>query len=200
MGFQVSVVNVRLEYQHGGELKAQVSVEVFKAVWAQVCSEGHYKLYPWTVKVEAESVFFPSRLRHILKGYADPDSVEAQGVYLTSGQSRLQGPIEVFSRAAVQVLVSGWHRCTDNFYMSCHGPCWWGEDLFIDRCLSQVFHATQRNEGLLLGDAQRSALRDWTYCQDHSRVAFYPFKTADSYKQCLSSARSEEGDEEFYFK
>jgi len=183
-GFEVSVVNVDLDCQRGGEMQTQLNVHIFEVVWQKVISDGRFRLHSWTVKVEADTVFFPTRLRSVLSWYTDPD-LEPRGVYLNNCQFGLLGPIEVFSRTTVEVLGMGWQDCRKYFRMACSGPCWWSEDLFIDQCLSQVLHVKRESEYSLLSAEKCSPPEGWMSCEDHSKVAFHPFKDPESYQSCL---------------
>lgn len=182
LGFKISVVNISLQCERGGEFQSLLNLEVFRAVWARVVGDGQFEAHEWTVKVDADTVFFPQRLRQVLQEHhAGP------GVYLNNCKFGMHGPLEVLSRAAVQALGEGWDRCDAHFREVCLGPCWWGEDLFVDQCLSEVLGVRREYEGRLLSDDHCEPPQDWASCKDRSKVAFHPFKTADSYRRCLES-------------
>mmetsp|Transcript_79308 Transcript_79308/g.245960 ORF Transcript_79308/g.245960 Transcript_79308/m.245960 type:complete len:122 (+) Transcript_79308:3-368(+) len=109
-------------------------------------------------------------------------------MYFNNCRFGMHGPIEVFSRNAVQALGAGWHHCRNYFHMACSGPCWWSEDLFIDQCLSQVLYVKRETERDLLSETRCSPPKDWRSCKDGSKVAFHPFKDGRQYKECLDNA------------
>jgi len=181
-------------------LRTQMNVDLFEAVWARVVSDGRFKFHAWTVKVDADTVFLPYRLREVLSDYSDVDTHEKDGMYFNNCRFGLHGPLEVFSRAAVQALGAGWHHCREYFHMACSGPCWWSEDLFIDQCLSQVLYIKRESQDQLLSEDRCNPPKDWRSCKDNSKVAFHPFKAEDEYMECLKSSESNDDSSSFFFK
>lgn len=173
-GLHVRTVQSSLRCETGGELRGPMNRGVFSAVWKQVLSDGRFWLYSWTVKVDPDTVFFPSRLRPMLHEYKDQLDVHQHGLYLNNCRFGLRGAIEVFSSAAVQALGDGWRRCEEHFHDLCAGDCGWGEDLFADQCLSEVLRVRREYAAGLLVDKRCEPLEGWQSCQAES-VAFHPF-------------------------
>jgi len=185
VGFGINVINMDLECERGGEFQSQLNLKVFREVWARVESDGIYRQYDWTVKVDADAVFLPSRLQHVLQNYSHAPA----SLYFTNCRFGLHGAIEVFSRFAVQALTNGWGHCEKHFAGLCAGPCWWGENLFVDQCLSEVLNVHRYLEGsLLLEDKCGLPEEGWQSCSNPGKVAFHPFKSVDEYKRCLYNA------------
>jgi len=187
-GFTVNVIDMSLDCERGGELRTELNVKIFEAVWRRVVSDGRFKHHAWTVKVDAATVFFPGRLYPILRQYSKVDSHEKTGMYLNNCRFGLHGPIEVISRNAVQALVDGWRHCRNYFHMACSGPCWWSEDLFIDQCLSQVLYVKRESSDQLLSEDKCDPPKDWRSCEDTSTAAFHPFKDEGQYAECVENA------------
>lgn len=180
-------VNSDLACRSGGEPSALANLDIFMAVWKEVAKAGQFKEHNWTVKADADTVFLPGRLRSIL-----PHHPEAkQGVYLNNCRFGMRGAIEVFSRNAVEAWISGAPACFQHFTESCVGPCGWGEDTFLDRCLQQVLKIRRDDEWRLLSDshcvADRKQVSEWVPERCRSdRVAFHPFREKESLSDCLS--------------
>jgi len=182
VGFVINVINMDLESERGGEFATQLNLKVFREVWARVASDSTYRHYDWTVKVDADTVFLPNRLQHVLRNYSHAPA----SIYFTNCRFGLHGAIEVFSRFAVQALSSGWGRCEQHYSKLCGGPCWWGEDLFIDQCLSAVLKVHRYFEAsLLLEDTCGLPEEGWRSCSHPGTVAFHPFKSINEHKRCL---------------
>jgi hypothetical protein len=142
-----------------------------------------YLEHDWTVKVDPDAVFAPARLRGILQSYKEVGN----GVYLNNCKYGLHGPVEVLSRRAVQAWSQGWPWCQSHFRERCHGDCLWGEDMFMDQCLSKVLGVTRQNDFRLLVEDHCDAPSGWQSCTDSSKAAFHPFKTLSGYQQCLQN-------------
>ena len=98
----------------------------------------------------------------------------------------MHGPIEVFSKNAVDVWMRGRQRCVEHFEKLCSGPCLWGEDMFIDQCLQKVLKVKRVNDWNLISEAHCDSA-DWPECRN-GHVTFHPFKDLVSYKKCLENA------------
>mmetsp|Transcript_127537 Transcript_127537/g.254822 ORF Transcript_127537/g.254822 Transcript_127537/m.254822 type:complete len:583 (-) Transcript_127537:215-1963(-) len=190
-GLTTQVINVSLDCEFGGERSSFLNTPIFKEVWVEVVEGSKFGNYDWTVKVDPDCVFFPDRLRTVLSnrlgaGTSNGDSSSQSGIYLSTCWFGMLGPLEVLSSEAVRILVAGWGQCETHFGKLCGGTCAWGEDLFVDQCLSDVL-GVQRDgaaAGLLAADSCGSP-RGWDACGDDSKVAFHPFRTEERYRRCL---------------
>jgi len=182
------VVDTPLKCDHGGQFGTQLNVEIFGRVWAKVIRSGTFKGYTWTVKVDIDCVFLPSRLRVVLKNHTGAD-VYKRGLYLNNCRYGLHGAIEVLSRAAVQTLGSGWHHCNQRFRRTCNGPCRWGEDLFLDQCFSDVLKVYRDYDSRLLTEDRCDPPKGWNYCRNGTQVAFHPFNSTESFRNCLKTSQ-----------
>lgn len=103
---------------------------------------------------------------------------EEASMYLNNCKWGLHGPLEVLSRRAVAAYVSGLPQCTQ---MRQHP---WGEDKFMDNCMSQL-GVVRTNQYRLLSE---------TACGEEpapcgtADVAFHPFKSIQSYFSCWGFA------------
>lgn len=189
-------VDSDLKCESGGEFNTALNLPIFLAVWEKVVQEGTFGAYAWTTKVDADSVFFPDRLRYALQKYEKEEAFQKEdslGVYLNNCQYGLHGPVEVFSRSAVKTWSEGTTRCLKHFYHLCDGDCNWGEDLFIDQCLWKVLGAKREDDWGLLVEDHCSPPENWENCKGSWHVAYHPFKTGYDWMQCFENALSVEG-------
>jgi len=176
-----NAVPISLQCKYGGEFKTALNNDIFMAVWKKVVADGRYNFHDWTVKVDADSVFIPGRLRLLLADVKE----QPRGVYLANCKLGLHGPLEVLSRMAVNVWYVGMPTCVQHFLSLCSGDCLWGEDMFIDQCLMKVLQVQRlRMFGMLIEDHCEPP-RGWRSCTNTSAVAFHPFKIEAEYGQCL---------------
>ncbi|CAK0837710.1 unnamed protein product [Prorocentrum cordatum] len=145
---QTSVLSVPLHSEEGvaGSLTAGfLNTEVFMKAWEQIGSQGKFRGCDWTVKVDPDALFFPSRMRELVtaRGYGTgarylwncPDGERAR-----NGGLALFGAVEALSRAAVEAYTSGWAACIDKLDWSVLG-----EDYYLQQCLEllQVEHVNE---------------------------------------------------------
>lgn len=186
-GVMTNGINSSLECKVGGEWGTALNLDIFMAVWRHVIFDGRFQHYDWTVKVDPDAVFLPERLRRML-----PHHIEVpEGVYLNNCKFGMHGPIEVFSRNAVNSWAAGSDKCVRHFSKLCKGTCGWGEDMFIDQCLMRVLNVRRDNEWALLledhcaPDPKHPMPWGTSVCRD-THAAFHPFKNQSAYAGCLN--------------
>jgi hypothetical protein len=184
-GVNTSIVDSDLQCEKGGEFGTALNLKIFLAVWTKVVFDGEFRFHGWTVKVDADSVFFPQRLKSLLAYQKEPLD---GGVYLNNCKYGLHGPLEVFSRRAVQAWALGSAECVRHFTRVCSGDCFWGEDLFVDQCLWKVLKIQRTDEFKQLMEDHCDAPKNWRWCKDPDYVAFHPFKTLGSWRDCFANA------------
>lgn len=181
-GVTTTVIQSDLQCGTGGEFGTALNTQIFMAVWQVVVQTLRYQKHDWTVKVDPDAVFFPVRLRGILAGYAETPA----GTYLNNCRRGMHGPLEVFSRNAVNSWWNGKDRCQQHFADLCQGDCQWGEDMFIDQCLSKVLYLKRIYDERLLIEEHCDPPPGWRGCNDPNIVALHPFKTPAEYIGCVS--------------
>lgn len=174
------VVHTDLFCPQGGKFMTVLNTPVFLKVWAKVIEDGRFRFHDWTLKVDPDAVFFPPRLRHLTKMH--PES--QQGVYLNNCHFGLHGPVEVFSRDAVLAFALGRDRCRRHFDKVCKGPCQFGEDMYMDRCLNEVLKVRREHEYSLLLEDHCDPPSGWDSCNNATVAAFHPFKNKTGYEDC----------------
>jgi hypothetical protein len=185
-GLRSGKIDSDLVCEKGGEFGTALNTDIFLALWDKVLKEGRFMLHGWTVKVDPDAVFMPNRLRSLLTRHSEGP----KGVYLNNCKLGMHGPIEVFSKNAVQALGRGKDHCVEHFIGLCSGPCNWGEDMFLDQCLSKVLNVTREFEWALLQEDHCNPPPGWEACQTPGIAAFHPFKTVAGYHDCWSNANA----------
>jgi hypothetical protein len=173
----IKVVHVDLFCPIGGQWATRMNTAVFIKLWDQVVHDGVYRSTAWTVKLDPDTVFFPNRLRDVVRTPAHRSAQEDNGMFSDNCEYKntLHGPIELLSRRAVEVYAAGHkHICT-------LPP---QEDVYMRACLLKLGVKSVQDFILL---AEQYCYYDWTSCKS-SRVAFHPFKSLQSQWDCFGTA------------
>ena len=164
----------------GGIYNTALNTRVFQQAWHSIFLDGRYKKYDWTVKIDLDAVFFASRLREALVPFtADHRAV----MILNNGQicpnySCVEGPIEVFSRAAIQRYEEHPGTCERSVNASEEGEDWYIYDCMRLLHVHPVSSAYQLSKsGLAGGD-----------CNGHHMVAIHPLKSRQDWEECARSS------------
>jgi len=112
-----------------------VNTGLFKQIWKMVAATAEVKMADWVVKVDADAVFLPHRLKGMLQGHP----LTYAGIYLEnckSVQYGFFGNLEVFSAEAFNTLVANIESCSQRIDWV-KGTKWGpiGEDLFAQMCM-----------------------------------------------------------------
>jgi hypothetical protein len=162
------------EFVHEGGWNSVANTDVFKSVWNEVKKDGRYKKYDWTVKVDADSVFFPDRLKWHLQNMNPPKKTPIY-VKNCNGGFGFYGAIEVFSREALDELF--WNGNVDNCAESVQGHS--GEDQYLKECMDMIGVGFMQNSDVLNTAGATS-------CGDPNRVCFHPFKSTWAWEGCYN--------------
>jgi hypothetical protein len=162
------------EFVHEGSWASVVNTDVFKSVWNEVKKDGRYKKYDWSVKVDADSVFFPDRLQWHLQNMHAPKKlpIYIKNTYRGFG---FYGAIEVFSREALDELF--WNGNVDKCAESVQGHS--GEDQYLKECMDMIGVGFMQNSDVLNTAGASS-------CGDPNRVCFHPFKSTWAWEGCYN--------------
>jgi len=163
----------------GGQFGTVMNTPVFRKIWNQILHNGRYVEHDWVVKVDPDTVFLASRLRHILRSPVFSDATHGNGSVLHNCGSSFHGPLEILSRRAMEALGYSMRACE-------HKP---QEDFFLSLCLDMAHaHVHIRDDLLadkwcrLQGIGQKDP--DWEDCSS-AHAAFHPFKTPEAFQQCV---------------
>jgi len=115
-----------------------VNSNMFIQTWKMIKDEGAWSKWDWTVKVDCDAVFLPSRLRD----YLGKVEVTDNGIYLENCKYvnyGFFGSLAVVSHDAAATYMANLDDCKASLnYMGSDkdtGNQPWGEDLFQQRCM-----------------------------------------------------------------
>lgn len=184
--FTTTAVKTSLEVKFGGDSYTALNSWIFIAVWKKVIDEKWHEQHQWIVKVDADAVFFPDRLRPIVAAHGSAG-------YINNCKYGLHGPIEVLSASTMEVLAADYAASFDG---QSPKECVekldfgeWGEDFFLSRCMWQIHKITKETDETLMCEAHCDCA-DWYWCDRPDMVTFHPFKRPDMYKQCMANSRA----------
>jgi len=179
------LVDSDLKCQYGGDSQSALNAWIFIAVWKAVIDDNTYESYDWTVKVDPDAVFLVDRLKYVLASHAG-------AAYVNNCGYGMHGPIEVLGRAAVRALAQDYqasqdgkapHRCVaeQNFGQ-------WGEDMFLDQCLSKIYGLQAPLEPRLMCEDHCDCPQYYWCSPDNYAASYHPFKTVAAYANCMANA------------
>merc|ERR1712113_344945 len=136
-----------------------INTSLYQQVWKAISQEGKYRDYAWTIKADADAVFFPSRLvpriKLIPRATTGSFLVNCKGV-----DYGFFGSLEVFSEVAFSTLLVNMDKCNKTLPWTLgikngkYGPM--GADVFASyapvqkaRRLVDVLQGIQRSRGAL---------------------------------------------------
>mmetsp|Transcript_4593 Transcript_4593/g.12813 ORF Transcript_4593/g.12813 Transcript_4593/m.12813 type:complete len:340 (+) Transcript_4593:67-1086(+) len=152
---------------------------IFIKAWNHIVKVRRYFHYDWTVKVDPDSVFFPSRLKYILGARVGDGKV--MFLHNVNNFPSMLGPIEVISRGGLYRYMFRHKECTEQLKGWIAST---GEDDFMARCFGQVLKISSQLETDLLHNANNAV----DQCGG-TQVVFHAFKTPDMMTQCYQHAR-----------
>jgi len=154
-----------------------VNTDVFAKIWREVADDGRYLRFDWTVKADADCVFFPDRLRShlaVLKPPADaPLYVKNNAMDPGLGNNGFLGAIEVFSQAAVLKYSDNAEGCLKTLGTNA------GEDGFMKGCMDALGVEFIWDKEMMFPDHAAGA------CMQKKRAAFHPLKDPKEWQHCV---------------
>jgi len=165
-----------LSAKFGGIYMTRLNSEVFIRLWEAAFREDLLWEADWTAKLDADTVFIPSRLRIQLATANANDAV-----FLNNCKYGNHGPVEVISRAGMATFSVGMSTCKDR--LNKEFPLY-GEDVFERHCL----------RSLAVRQVDDYALLSEDHCDENpspcvsGKAAFHPFKNTSGHFQCLKEA------------
>lgn len=154
------------------------NIDSFTHAWDLVRKDGRWKRHDWVVKVDADAVFFPERLRWHIGSLRTP---QGAAVYLRNNffKFHFMGAIEVLTREAMALYFERVEEC--NTHVGKQG----GEDYWMQSCLEGLGVNYQTDYDLLRDKyaAQDGCYSDWV-------VAFHFYKSANDWQSCHTQAQN----------
>merc|ERR1740116_6379 len=182
------------------DTQSWVNTGMFVRVWKKVQDAGHYRNHNWVIKVDADAVFFPSKLGSVLQDVRVPE----EGLYMENCKFvdwGYFGNLEVFSKQAFQTLLDSVDTCYDaiDWKLGVHGGKYgpMGEDLFAQQCMDMMKVSKQENfmlstDGACEADrpeGQKKSKKFVPNCAGVSTPSIHPFKKTTQYSECWEAAK-----------
>lgn len=162
-----------------------MNAAAFEKHLQQIREEKTYLQYDWTVKVDADAVFFPQVLKMRLAALRVPEGAPAY-IRNLDYKFKFQGALEVYSREALQLYFDKGSACAEKVVGMYPKS---GEDFVMYRCMEVVGAASIEDLGVLrdntCGTACGGASKD---CYDGKVAAFHAYRDADSWNKCHGQA------------
>jgi len=156
-----------------------LNVDIFFRAWEKLIEAGDFRKHDWVVKVDPDAVFLPDRLRMHLRTTNYANGIRKYFKNCKTHAS-MRGPVEVYSRAAVDALGEDGWKCKKYIDKSKIG-----EDGFFQKCMGLLGVDAQEDWGLLMDEAcgqdPHPCINQWT-------VAYHPFRNTTKYMGCLAQA------------
>jgi len=158
------------------------NAKLFMAVWDKVIAAGRFRNFDWTIKVDADAVMLPWRVRDHMRPHTGervyvvncnkyPDSPNFPMMY---------GSMEIFSGPAMDSYAKSSWKCGKDLPWAA-----WGEDYFMTKCMDYVGVNRIADFGVI-GDNVCTGAN----CGDTYTGAFHPFKTVKKWRECWEEATS----------
>jgi len=176
-----------------------VNWALFYQVWIKVREVAKWQSADYTIKVDADAVFVPQRLRNWL---STKPGDSPHGLYYENCPNVAYGffgHLEIMTKTAVQVLTQYLENCHAEFAPCANDGCdWkfgaWGEDVFAQRCMDhhyvdKVEAFDVATDGACKADRPEGEKKNmhWhpTDCSQITTVTAHPFKKPAAYEKCL---------------
>mmetsp|Transcript_20043 Transcript_20043/g.69581 ORF Transcript_20043/g.69581 Transcript_20043/m.69581 type:complete len:558 (+) Transcript_20043:79-1752(+) len=160
--------------------KTLVNTGAFVKIWDQVKQGIEYLEHDWTVKVDADCVFFPDRLRSHLAGLQAPAHrpiyIKNAPIGIGASNGGFLGAIEILSKTAVETYLDNAQECIKNIGLES------GEDGYMKECMDALGIAYMRDELMMHSTVNP------TDCQVKEIAAFHPIKIEGNWAGCYEIA------------
>jgi len=177
-----------------------INSPIFIQAWKAIRTEGLWASHDWTVKVDADTVFLPMRIRTRLSG----QKVTSSGIYLENCKYvnyGFFGNLEVVSHQGFSTFLANLDDCVSALNWKGREKDTdmepWGEDLLMQRCMD--LHGVDKVEAFdLTTDSMCKAFRPkgqkknakWRpNCALTSTAGMHPFMKPFDYFECLKATQ-----------
>jgi len=177
-----------------------INSNMFIQVWKKIKEEKMWSSKDWTIKVDADAVFLPQRLRQKLENV----EVTANGIYLENCKYvnfGFFGHLEVISKKAAAKYIEKIDDCKASLnYLGREkdfGNEPWGEDLFAQRCMDlhgvdKVSAWDMTVDGMCQAYRPEGEKKNKKWKPDCSvlqTAAMHPFMKPADYFECLKATQ-----------
>jgi len=158
---------------------------LFVRAWEKMREEGTFEKYDWVVKVNADTVFFPDRLKSLLKqrGESPRNATFFANCQAADKSYSVIGALELFSVEAAKAYFKGADRC-ETLLRSDKVE----ETGFISKCMN-LLEVDMATDFKLLRDGDCNTNNVPVFpCIDNDAVAFHPMPSPSEYFTCWGQA------------
>merc|ERR1712151_332778 len=178
-----------------------INTGMYQQIWKAIGEKGTYAGYDWTVKADADAVFFPGKLVERIAMLPVP----ATGAFLINCEGvkyGFFGNLEEISKTAFSILAANIDTCDKDTVKEWKVGiekgkyCPMGEGLFAEMCMrkngvtgTEVFDISKDGccEAKRPGDMKKN--KKWKPdCASSNTPALHPFKKPAEYKECMEEA------------
>lgn len=176
-----------------------INTGMYQQAWKAISAAGTYKAYDWTVKADADAVFFPDKLVNRIKLMPRATT----GVILNNCKDvdyGFFGALEVFSEVAFSSLLANMDKCNKTLPWTIgiengkYGPM--GEDLFAEICLEKngvlkIDAFDIKKDGLCPGDRPKDQKKNKKWvpnCAQATTPAIHPLRKIWEWEKCYTEA------------
>jgi len=154
------------------------NIDSFVNAWNLVKADGRWKYHDWIVKVDADAVFFPERLKRHIDAMRVP---QGSPVYLRNIDFKFHfmGALEVLSKEAMATYFERGWQCQAKLTKD------GGEDYWLLQCLEGI-GVNYVSDYQLLRDKYAAQ----NGCADAWAVAFHFHKSANDWNWCWNEAQN----------
>merc|ERR1712187_206977 len=150
--------------------------DVFINVWDNMLKTEKYLQHDWTVKVDADAVLVPDRLKSHLAGLRPPANMP---IYIKNnamdpgmGNNGFLGAIEVFSKQAVEIYFDNQEGCHTSLGINA------GEDGYFKGCMDALGVGFMLDIHMFFPDHSAGS------CMQKDHAAFHPLKETKQWQHC----------------
>jgi hypothetical protein len=154
--------------------------KTFIEIWEEVRTDGMYRDYDWTVKVDVDAVFLPPRLTQHLTLLRP---LAGASLYIKNSETYgIASPLIVVSTEALTTYFENQEDCA-------HALGNYGEDFYFAACLDAL-GVGHMNDYKMIKNFEDAPVENTQVCQQTPYAAFYPYKRAETWTSCYEQAGS----------
>lgn len=159
-------------------MKTLVNTDAFVKIWNQVYADGRYAGHDWTIKADADCVFFPDRVRKHLTALKPPGYTP---VFIKNTEDKMTnggflGAMEILSKWALLTYIDNTEACVKHIGVES------GEDGFLRDCLVSL------GVGFLRDEVMMHPSNNPPDCQVSEFAGYHPMKTQGNWLGCFDVA------------
>jgi hypothetical protein len=150
---------------------------VFLKAWKAVIQDGRFRKHAWTVKLDADAVFFPFRLIcHVSQMAEHGQGTPSDLMFLENfaDDYPVVGAVEVLSNAAMLAF--------EQRIGECEAIAYGAEDGWFVGCMRVLGARGQKDEELLRHEQNDLG------CHNERIVTMHPYKNVEDYQRCFDEA------------